>query len=206
MRQKTIFSILLIIFVIFIDQWIKVTVKTGMCLGDRIEIFSWFQIVFTENKGFAFGMSFFGTWILTLFRLVAVSVCAWYLVKCLRKDYPTGFIVCLSLIIAGAFGNIIDNCFYGLIFSESTPQFVMCGTKLVEPAHEVAWGTGYGSFLSGRVVDMFYFPLWTWPASWPLIGGSTFFGAVFNFADAAISCGAVAMVIFYRKMFSSTQN
>lgn len=189
MKLKAYISAAIIVTVLIVDQIIKIAVKTHMTLHESIDVTSWFKIFFVENQGMAFGMTFTGTALLTVFRLVAVVAFIWCLVKCIRQRYPMGFIVCLALIIAGAFGNIIDNCFYGLMFSESVPNG--------EPAALTAFGQGYGKFLSGRVVDMFYFPLWTWPDSWPLVGGSVFFGAVFNFADAAISVGAVAMILFY---------
>lgn len=198
-KFRSYLSALIIFLVIVIDQVIKVIVKTSMCLFDKIEVTNWFYIFFTENRGMAFGMDFIGTGILTVFRLFAVGFFSYLLVKQIRKNAPIGFIVCLSMIIAGAFGNIIDNCFYGLIFSESIPRNLFWEA----PAHFVNFGEGYDSFLHGRVVDMFYFPLFQWPENWPLIGGQTFFGAVFNFADAAISVGAVMLFTVYYKYVSS---
>lgn len=194
MKLRAYISAAIIVGVLVADQAIKIAVKTSMYLHESIDVFSWFKIFFVENQGMAFGMNFVGTAILTVFRLVAVGAFAWCLFKCIRQRYPIGFIVCLALIIAGAFGNIIDNCIYGLIFTESISNGM--------PATFTAFGEGYGSFLSGRVVDMFYFPLWVWPESMPLVGGTTFFGAVFNFADSAISVGAVAMILFYYKRLS----
>lgn len=194
MKLRAYISAAIILGVLIADQAIKIAVKTSMSLHESIDVFSWFKIFFVENRGMAFGMDFVGTAILTLFRLVAVGAFSWCLVKCIRQRYPIGFVICLALVIAGAFGNIIDNCFYGLIFSESISHEA--------PAVFTAFGEGYGSFLSGRVVDMFYFPLWVWPESWPFVGGTTFFGAVFNFADSAISVGAVAMILFYYKRLS----
>lgn len=167
-----------------------------MLLFQKVDITSWFQIYFTENEGMAFGMDFIATMFLTLFRLLAVVVFILFLRKMVKSPrYPLGLVVCLSMIVSGAAGNIIDNCFYGLCFTESLPEWSFGA----ETASLVPLGEGYGSFLSGKVVDMFYFPLFTWPESWPLIGGDVFFGAVFNFADASISCGAVAMLLFYSK-------
>lgn len=188
------------IFVLVADQCIKCLVKTNMLLYQKVDVTSWFQIYFTENEGMAFGMDFIGTMFLTIFRVVAVIVFAILLRKIVKSPrYPLGLVVCLSMIISGAAGNIIDNCFYGLCFTESLPEWM----GWAEPAHLVPMGDGYGSFMSGRVVDMFYFPLFTWPESWPLIGGDVFFGAVFNFADASISCGAVAMLLFYNKYLNT---
>lgn len=200
MKLRAYISAALIIFILVADQVIKIAVKTGMCLYERIDVLDWFKIYFVENRGMAFGMDFVGTGFLTVCRLIAVACFTYILVKCIRQKYPIGFIVCLAMIIAGAFGNIIDNCFYGLIFSESptfNPYVAEC------PGQFVPFGQGYGNFLSGRVVDMFYFPLWQWPESFPLIGGQTFFGAVFNFADSVISVGAVAMILFYYKRLAS---
>ncbi len=198
MKLRSTITTLIILFVISADQVIKVCVKTGMCLYDKIHITDWFYIFFTENMGMAFGMSFISTVWLTLFRLGAIAFFTYILIKQIRKQAPIGFLVCLSMIIAGAFGNIIDNSLYGLIFTESVPL----PPPFAQPAQLVALGHGYGSFLNGRVVDMFYFPLFRWPDWMPLVGGNTFFGAVFNFADAAISCGAVAMILFYHKYLS----
>lgn len=169
-----------------------------MCLYDKIHVTDWFYIFFTENDGMAFGMDFIGTGVLTLLRLAAIIFFVYYLAKQIRRLAPIGFILCMSLIIAGAMGNIIDNSLYGLCFTESLPR--MGAMDL--PAQCVPLGGGYAPFLHGHVVDMFYFPLFKWPEWMPLVGGGTFFGAVFNLADAAISCGAAAMFIFYYKYVS----
>lgn len=200
MKVRAYISTVIILAVLLVDQWIKIAVKTGMSLYERVDVFDWFKIYFVENHGMAFGMDFVGTALLTVGRLIAVTAFCYVLVRCIRQKYPMGFIVCLALIIAGAAGNIVDNCFYGLIFTDSVaPGPFGYG----DPATFTSFGEGYGSFLRGRVVDMFYFPLWQWPASWPLIGGQTFFGAVFNFADSAISVGAVAMILFYYKRLAT---
>ena len=142
-------------------------------------------------------MDFIGTAVLSVFRVAAIVLFTVVLVKQIRRGAPLGFVVCLTLIIAGAFGNIIDNFFYGLCFTESLPY-----TPGASPAHCVPMGEGYGSFLHGRVVDMFYFPFFTWPDWVPVLGGGTFFGAIFNLADSAISVGAAAMLLFYYKYLS----
>ena len=181
-------GIMLAVFVI--DQIIKVAVKTNMHLYESIEVTDWFQIYFIENRGMAFGMDFIGTTFLSIFRIIAIIIFCVLLVRIIRRRLPIGLIACVSLVVAGAMGNIIDNFCYGMIFSESTPFQI---------SSLVSWGEGYGQMMSGRVVDMFYFPLFTWPEWMPWVGGDVFFGAVFNFADAAISCGAVAILIFYNK-------
>lgn len=186
------FSVLLAIFV---DQLIKIAVKTSMPLGGGFSVFGdWFQIRFIENNGMAFGMEFFDKVYLTGFRLVAVAFLVYLLVKLIRnREYPLGFVFAVSMILAGAVGNIIDCLFYGEIFSSSYGKV----------AHLVPWGEGYASFFEGRVVDMFYFPLFTWPQWMPLVGGDIFFAPVFNFADACISCSVVAILIWYRKFLFS---
>ncbi len=145
----------------------------------------------------AFGMDFIGTFVLCGFRIIAVSLLCYGLAKVITRRAPIGFIVCLSLVTAGAAGNIFDNLFYGLVFSESTEYSI---------ASFVPFGEGYGKFCSGKVVDMFYFPIIdTILPEWiPFRGGHRFifFAPIFNFADAAISCGGFALVVFYRKTFS----
>ena len=181
----------LIVLALVVDQVIKITVKTNMSLGESIPVFGdWFKILFVENNGMAFGMEFLGKTFLTLFRLVAICFLVWLLHKLLKSGkYPLGFIVCVAMILAGAAGNLIDCLFYGEIFTSSH--------GLV--AELVPYGDGYGSFMHGRVVDMFYFPLFTWPDWVPLVGGGIFFAPVFNFADACISCSVIALLIWYRK-------
>ena len=180
-----------VVLAIVIDQAIKIAVKTSMPLGDGFNVFGeWFQIRFVENNGMAFGMELFIKLFLTGFRIVAVAFLAYVLSKLIMdRKYPMGFVFAVAMIFAGAIGNIIDCLFYGEIFSSSLGQV----------AHFVQWGEGYGSFFEGRVVDMFYFPLFTWPEWLPLIGGDIFFSPVFNFADACISCSVVAIILFYRK-------
>ena len=180
-----------VLLAIVIDQVIKIAVKTSMPLGGGFSVFGdWFQIRFIENNGMAFGMELFNKLFLTGFRCVAVVFLVYVLVKLIKnRDYPLGFVLAVAMILAGAAGNIIDCLFYGEIFSSSYGQI----------AHFVPWGEGYGSFLEGRVVDMFYFPLFTWPDWMPLLGGDIFFAPVFNFADTCISCSVVAILIWYRK-------
>ena len=204
MRLHAFLAVLIPLGIIIIDQIIKIAIKTQFLLGESYEIASWFQLRFTENRGMAFGMDFIGTGILTVFRLCAVAFFIYVLSKEVKKRAPIGFIVCLAMIIAGAFGNIVDNAFYGLIFTESAPYYAASFGTL--PAHFVPMGQGYGTFLHGHVVDMFYFPLFQWPDWVPFLGGGTFFGAIFNFADAAISVGAAAMILFYYKYLSLLMN
>ena len=192
--------IVLGVALVVIDQIIKVLVKTNMTLGQSIDVLPWFKIAFVENEGMAFGMAFggaVGKFCLSLFRIVLCGVLIWWIAKLERKDpkTPTGVLVGLTLITAGAFGNIIDCLFYGIIFSSSTYTSVA-----------YAFGGGYAPFMFGRVVDMFYFPLidTTWPAWMPLIGGTPFkfFEPVFNFADSCVTCGAFYLILFKWKFFS----
>lgn len=182
------------ILLVVLDQVIKVLVKTHMTLGESIPVLgNWFQILFVENKGMAFGMSFGGVagkYLLTLFRVVLFGVLVWWISKLLKRGtVPTGVLVGLTLITAGAFGNIVDCLFYGLIFSEST-------------YNTVATLGSYAPFMQGKVVDMFYFPLWTWPGWVPGLGGHVFFEPVFNFADSCVTVGAIYLILFHWKFFA----
>ena len=154
----------------------------------------WFYINFIENKGMAYGMSFMPKILLSVLRLVAISVIGWYIYLVVREKGRTLYIALLAMIVAGAAGNVIDCMFYGLIFNASSPFYV---------SYFVPFGTGYADFLMGKVVDMFYFPLivTTWPQWVPFFGGEEFifFSPVFNFADACISVGVVLMLLFCRK-------
>ena len=192
-------ALLTIFAVLVIDQVIKITVKTTMYWHESIRIADWFYIYFTENNGMAFGMEIFGKLFLTSFRIVAVSVIGWFLYKFVQKGLKTGCIVCVSLILAGALGNIIDSLFYGLVFNESTHAQIAS----FMPAEG-----GYAPFLYGKVVDMFYFPIieTNWPSWMPFIGGEhfIFFSPIFNFADAAISCGIIALLLFYSKYLNDS--
>lgn len=192
-RKRSWVISLLIVLAVIVDQVIKILVKTGMSLGEGIMVFGeWFQIRFVENDGMAFGMELFDKYFLTSFRMVAVCFLVYYLVRLLREaKQPFGYVICIALVLAGAVGNLIDCLFYGEIFSHSAGQV----------ATFVPWGEGYGGFMKGRVVDMFYFPLFTWPEWLPLVGGRIFFSPVFNFADACVSCSVCALLVFYRKIF-----
>jgi signal peptidase II len=186
---------LIVLVVIIVDQLIKVAVKTNMYLHESIRVTDWAYIYFTENNGMAFGMEIIGKTFLSVFRLVAVVLIGIYLAKIVTlKRFTRGFIACVALVMGGAIGNIVDCLFYGLIFSNSSSY---------ELAHFVPFGEGYTTFLHGRVVDMFYFPIidTVWPQWMPFVGGShfVFFSPIFNFADAAISCGIIAILIFYGK-------
>ena len=194
--KKRYWTVLLsLTFAVVIDQVIKIMVKTSMALGDGFSVLGdWFQIRFIENNGMAFGMEIVGKTFLTSFRVIAVALLVYYLLKILNGGkHPLGYMICIALILAGALGNILDCLFYGEIFSSSAGAV----------AEFVPWGEGYSTFMHGRVVDMFYFPLFTWPDWMPLVGGDIFFSPVFNFADACISCSVVTLLIFYRRILLS---
>lgn len=185
--------------VIIADQILKIWVKTHFYLYESLEITSWFKLNFIENPGMAFGIELGSKLFLTLFRIIA-SIALIYILIRIRNNsyYSRGFFVCLSLITAGAIGNVIDCMFYGMIFSESTPYTL---------AQIFPDAGGYASFLHGKVVDMFYFPIasWDWPEWMPGVGGEhfIFFQPVFNLADAAISAGIIAFILFYSKYLAS---
>lgn len=192
LRLKAAIAVATIFTILLIDQTLKFFIKTHFLLHEKVVVTEWFNIFFTENQGMAFGMSFIATAVLTLFRILAIGFFVYVLLRIIRSaNYGIGFLFCAALVVGGAVGNIIDNCLYGLVFSQSHEYGI--------PARLVGFGQGYGSFLCGKVVDMFYFPLFVWPEWVPFLGGEWFFNAVFNVADAAITCGAVAIILFYRK-------
>lgn len=190
-------AVIIVIAILLIDQILKIWVKTNMHLHECITITDWFKICFIENKGMAFGMEIGSKLVLSLFRIVAVSVIGYYIYLQVMQKARTGYIVCLAMVMAGAIGNIIDCMFYGLIFNASSEFYT---------SYFVPFGEGYAPFLMGKVVDMFYFPLIvsTWPDWMPMVGGDdfVFFSPIFNFADASISVGVVLLLLFYRKELS----
>ena len=188
---------LIVVGVLMVDQLIKIWVKTNMTLHEQIEILSWFKIVFIENNGMAYGMEIGSKLVLSLFRVVAISLLGYYMVGLVKRQVRWGYLVCLSMIFAGAIGNLLDSMFYGLIFNASSEFYT---------SYFVPFGSGYAPFLMGKVVDMFYFPLivTTWPDWVPMVGGNpyVFFSPIFNFADASISVGVAILLLFYRKEIS----
>ena len=190
-------AIIVVVAILLIDQMIKIWVKTSMCLHESIRITSWFYINYIENMGMAFGMQIGSKFILSIFRLVAIGFLAYYIWQLVKKQARTSYILCLSMVLAGAIGNLIDCMFYGLCFAGSSEFYT---------SYFVPFGTGYAPFLMGKVVDMFYFPLieTNWPDWMPLVGGDhfVFFSPVFNFADASISVGVVLLLLFFRKEIS----
>ncbi|AOZ99269.1 MULTISPECIES: lipoprotein signal peptidase [Flavobacterium] len=189
---------LLIFLVLIVDQISKIYIKTNFILGEEVEVFNWFKIHFIENEGMAWGTQIPGTYgklFLTLFRLVAVGGIGYWLWDSVEKKHSSNYlVVAIALILAGAFGNIIDSVFYGVIFDDSSSQLATLFSK--EP---------YGTYFHGKVVDMFYFPIWqgNLPEWLPVWGGRnfTFFNAIFNVADVAISTGVGILIAFNKKAF-----
>jgi len=191
-------ALLLIFSILIIDQVLKIYIKTHMVIGEEIPVLgNWFRIHFLENNGMAFGMEWGGKTgkvALSIFRMVAIAGIAWYLDSIIRKKASLGLVLCVSAIIAGAAGNLIDSAFYGMIFSESWHT----------PAILFPEGGGYSSFLHGRVVDMFYFPLIDthWPDWSPIKPGQSliFFRPVFNIADTSITTGVLTILVFQKRL------
>jgi signal peptidase II len=196
LRKKAVLFILLILIV---DQVLKIWVKTHFVIGQEIHLFgNWGILHFIENNGMAFGMEMggkAGKFILSIFRIIAIFGIGWFLNSLVNKKATPGLILSVSAIMAGAIGNIIDSSFYGIIFSESYNQ-----TAIMFPPEG-----GYSSFLHGKVVDMFYFPIINthWPQWSPIKPGESFvfFRPVFNIADSAITCGVVSIILFQKRMF-----
>ncbi len=203
LRKKYILATITVILILLIDQIVKISVKTSLFSGQEIEVIkNFFYIHFTENPGMAFGMVFggdSGKLFLSIFRLVAIGGITYFLIRSIKRDMHTGFIFSVALILAGAAGNMIDCAFYGLIFDDSTNRLAA-----LFPAHG-----GYGTFLKGNVVDMFYFPMihGHFPAWVPKFGGDefTFFNAIFNVADSSISVGVAIIFIFQGKFFPTDE-
>ncbi len=199
-------SALIIILILLIDQWSKIYVKTHFVLGESVEVFSWFKILFIENEGAAWGTKLsdllpvsdkVGKLILTVFRLFAIAGIGYWLWDIIRKKSNRTLILAVSLIFAGALGNIIDSMFYGIIFNDS---FNQTATLFAQDP--------YGSLFYGKVVDMLYFPLIdsNWPEWVPYVGGQNFrfFEPVFNIADTAISTGVGILIVFNKKAFGQS--
>ena len=201
-------SLLLIAIILIIDQWSKIYIKTHFVLGESVEVFSWFKILFIENEGAAWGTKLsdifpisdsLGKLILTIFRLFAIAGIGYWLFDIIRKGGSKILVIAVSMIFAGALGNIIDSVFYGIIFDDSYNHVATFMSE--EP---------YGSLFYGKVVDMLYFPLidTTWPEWMPWVGGNSFrfFEPVFNIADTVISTGVGILVFFNKQAFGKKED
>jgi signal peptidase II len=212
-------ALLIVLLVIVADQALKIYIKTHFANGDDVRVMgNWFRLHFIENEGMAYGMklseSAIGKIVLSSFRLVAVIFGFYLLKRLINKGYTKGIIICGSLVLAGALGNLLDSMFYGLIFSDSpyscfsgnyeSLQSLLQNHNKEAVAQFTSFGQGYGKFLQGKVVDMLYFPLLetTLPGWVPFMGGRTFifFEPVFNIADAAISVGIITLLLFQKRL------
>lgn len=201
--------IIVIALVVIADQALKIYIKTNFLLNTSEPVFGqWFQLYFVENPGMAYGWKFGGNWgklALTIFRLAAVIFGTWYLASIIKKGYSKGFIFCAGLIYAGALGNVIDSCFYGLIFDKG----MLFDGRLQEYVSYEGLAKfssqGYASFLHGNVVDMLYFPVIRshFPSWFPIWGGDSFefFRPIFNIADASITTGVISILVFQKRFF-----
>ncbi len=200
-RKYNVIAVCVIATVILLDQLLKIWVKTHLALGECVPVLgNWFNLHFVENEGMAFGISLgqnFGKLMLSLLRIALVVLLCWYTHRLIKRERMNGLTLAVfSLVIAGALGNIIDSLFYGLVFSASTP--FAAATLFPE-------GGGYAPFFYGRVVDMFYLKLFPIPDKFPLWGGSYFFPAIFNIADACITVGIFLMIIFNKRIFKQIE-
>lgn len=203
-------AIIIILIVLFIDQALKIHIKTNYPIGEVTRLFglNWARIHFIENSGMAWGWKFGnegGKVFLTLFRLAAVILGSWLIVKFAKEKYSTGFMVCVALIYAGALGNLIDSMFYGMIFDKGLHFDPTFKDYISYSGVAAISSNGYSSFLHGSVVDMLYFPMIksTYPSWFPYVGGEPFefFSPIFNVADAAISTGVIALLIFQKSFY-----
>ena len=200
-------SVLFILLILIIDQWSKIYIKTHFVLGESVEVFNWFKILFIENEGAAWGAKLsdvlpisdnIGKLVLTVFRLFAIFGIGYWLFDVIKKKASNTLIWAVSLIFAGALGNILDSVFYGAIFNESYNEVATLFSD--EP---------YGKLFYGKVVDMLYFPMVdsTWPTWMPMVGGQNFrfFEPVFNIADTAISTGVGILLVFNKRAFNKEE-
>jgi signal peptidase II len=202
--------VFIIAAIIIVDQVLKIWIKTSHPTGEVVRVFgmNWFRLHFIENPGMAWGWKFgneTGKMILTLFRLAAVIFGTWYLGRIVKQQYSKGFIVCASLIYAGALGNLIDSMFYGMVFDKGLKYDPAVNDYIPYSGIAEFSSNGYSSFLHGSVVDMLYFPVFKghFPSWFPFVGGEDFefFSAIFNIADASISTGVITLLLFQKRFF-----
>jgi len=222
-KQQGVLAIGLFLALVVIDQIIKIYIKTHFCLRESVEVTSWFYLSFIENNGMAYGMEFVDKYLLTAFRIILSIGFSWALYRAIsRRLVSTSFVVVVSMILAGAVGNIIDCVFYGRWFTDSFGH-------VAQWANESAGLLPQGEWFKGKVVDMFYFPLihFNWPDTFPMTGEAMewlgisfrwpswlptsdvpfmFFKPVFNFADSCISVGVVLLILFFRSDFARLEN
>ena len=194
-KIKKYLPLIVLLVAIVADQWLKFYIKLNFTLGESVRVFDWFQILFVENPGMAFGWELGSKLFLTIFRIIVSGAVIWYLVRLMRDGYKLGYQIVVTLVLAGALGNIIDCVFYGKIFSESS---------YFEVAEFLPAAGGYAGWFMGKVVDMFYFPLFTFPDWVPFLGGEIFFSPIFNLADSYITVAIFMLIIFYHKDFNKT--
>ena len=212
--MKKIHVIIVVAFIVIADQALKFYVKTNFDLNTSRPVFgNWFHLYFVENPGMAYGWKFGGNWgklALTIFRMGAVIFGVFYMGRIIRQCYHKAFIFCASLIFAGALGNLLDSCFYGMIFDKGMIFNAQINDYMGYDGLAVLSKNGYGAFLHGNVVDMLYFPVLKghFPAWFPIWGGEDFefFRPIFNLADAAISTGVITILVFQRRLFNHKIN
>ena len=212
MKGKHLFFV--IALVVIADQALKIYIKTHFHLNTSEHVAgNWFQLYFVENPGMAYGWKFGGNWgkmALTIFRLGAVVFGTWYLGNIIKQGYHKGFILCAGLIYAGALGNLIDSCFYGMVFDKGMLFDAQLNDYINYDGLAKFSKNGYAGFLHGNVVDMFYFPIirGNFPNWFPVWGGEDFefFRPIFNVADAAITTGVLSILVFQRIFFKHKNN